>query len=126
MDTLLEVTPRDRQRKGENRRSRRGGSLPAVVYGPDHAPKPISCDPVKLTDLFKHTGDRNTIVSVKIGDDAPVPCLVREVQRHPVSRDLLHVDFYAVPREREIEVMVPINPRRSARRVRAARRAACG
>jgi large subunit ribosomal protein L25 len=39
-----------------------------------------------------------------------VPCLVREVQRHPVSREILHVDFYAVPQDREIELMVPLNP----------------
>lgn len=110
MDLTLEVTARPPQKKGPNRRTRRGGAVPAVMYGPAQPARPIAVDPEKLVGLFKATGDRNTVVSVKIGDDAPVPCLVREVQRHPLSREILHVDFYAVPREADVEVMVPLRP----------------
>jgi large subunit ribosomal protein L25 len=110
MEAVLEVTPRDTQSKGANRRSRAKGIVPAVVYGPAREPQPIEVDPVRLVDLFKQTGDRNTIITVQITGAGSVPCLVREVQRHPVSRQILHVDFFAVPVGVPIEVMVPIRP----------------
>jgi large subunit ribosomal protein L25 len=109
MDTTLEVTPRSGQRKGFTRKCRAKGEVPAVVYGPKHAAEMVSVDPLRLTDLFKATGDRNTVVSLKIGAKKAVPVMVREVQRHPVSRAILHVDFYAVP-ETPIRVMVPLVP----------------
>lgn len=110
MDTTLEVTPRDTRGKGTARKARASGTVPAVVYGPSEPPQAISVDPAKLKELFKQTGDRNTLVQLKVGDAAPVPCLVREVQKHPASREILHVDFYAVPRDGEVEVLVPVLP----------------
>lgn len=109
MDLSLEATPRPTQNKGQNRRTRKGGQIPAVVYGREHAPVSIFVDPVRLVTMFKETGDRNTVVQLKVGASS-VPCLVREVQRHPLSREILHVDFYAVPTTDEVEVMVPVEP----------------
>lgn len=108
MDTTLEVSPRVVIGKGENRKARTRGVVPAVVYGKLQEPIPVAIDPVKLVELFKQTQNRNTIVSVTVGGGAPIPCLVREVQRHPLSREIIHVDFFAVPKEDEIEVVVPI------------------
>ena len=109
MDTTLEVSPRNQVGKGVARQARSHGKVPGVVYGPETAAIPVELDPAALLGLFKETGDRNTIVQVKVGGDTH-PCLVREVQRHPLSREVLHVDFYAVPKQREIEVMIPLNP----------------
>lgn len=108
MDTTLEVTPRTGTRKGFSRKTRAEGLIPAVVYGPKFSAEMVSVNPNALTDLFKATADRNTVVALKIGAKS-VPVLVREVQRHPVSRAILHVDFYAVP-ETPIRVMVPVVP----------------
>ncbi|HHO50539.1 MAG TPA: 50S ribosomal protein L25 [Deltaproteobacteria bacterium] len=110
MDTTIRATPREQSGKGWARKTRAEGLLPAVVYGPGFGPRPICLSPVELLGLFKETGNRNTIVDLQIAEDAAVPCLVREVQRHPVSRKLLHVDFYAVDREGEVEVMIPLRP----------------
>jgi large subunit ribosomal protein L25 len=107
METTLEATPRTSSGKGDARKNRAVGRVPAVVYGREREPDVVSIDPHALVELFKTTKNRNTIVQLKIGGGAEVPCLVREVQRHPVSRQILHVDFYAVP-ETEIEVMVPL------------------
>jgi len=109
MDTTLEVTARASTGKGAARKARAAGMVPGIMYGPAKEAQALTVDPGKLLDLFKATQDRNTVVHVKVGDES-TPCLVREVQRHPLTRQLLHVDFYAVPDEREIEVMVPLNP----------------
>jgi len=109
MDTTIEVVPRAGTGKGNNRKMRARGVVPGVVYGKDREARPVEFDPIKLLELFKTTKNRNTVVSVRIGQDAPIPCMVREVQRHPVSRLIRHVDFYAVP-ETPVEVMVPLRP----------------
>ena len=107
METTLEATPRTSIGKGHARKGRAAGGVPAVVYGRDHAPEHVTIDPHALTEMFKVTKNRNTVVKLKVGSGKAVPCLVREVQRHPVSRQILHVDFYAVPKT-PIEVMVPL------------------
>ncbi len=109
MDTTLDVTPRSETGKGWARQVRAEGKVPAVVYGPTTDPKTVTVDPQALVDLFKATQDRNTIVQLQV-EGATHPCLVREVQRHPLTREILHVDFYAVPQDKQIEVMVPLNP----------------
>lgn len=110
MDTTLEVTPRTPGTKGDARKQRAKGTVPAIVYGPGTSARAVALDPEVLKALFKATGDRNTVIQLKVGGEAPVPCLVREVQKHPVSREILHVDFYAVPSGATVEVMVPVEP----------------
>jgi large subunit ribosomal protein L25 len=107
MDTTISATTRDAGSKGAARKVRRAGRLPAIVYGPENEPLPISVEPKALVDLFRHTRNRNTIVKLDI-EGKEQPALVREVQRHPVSRDILHVDFYRVSPDRQVEVMVPV------------------
>jgi len=109
MDTTLEVQARETSGKGAARKARAAGMVPGVMYGPAIESKSITIDPDQLLDLFKTTQNRNTVVEVKL-DGTTTPCLVREAQRHPLTRKLLHVDLYAVPHDREIEVMVPLNP----------------
>lgn len=105
--TSLQAAIRTDNGKGEARKLRATGRIPGVLYGPDHEPVTLSVDPDALTEIFKQTQDRNTIVQLQVEGDT-VPTLVREVQRHPLTRELLHVDFYRVSPEREVEVMVPL------------------
>lgn len=109
MDTKLEANVRtsDAHGKGASRALRRSGRLPAVVYGPNTPPVAVDVDPLALTNIFKETGDRNTVVQLVVGGSTH-DVLVREVQRHPLTREILHVDFYVPPTDRVIEVMVPL------------------
>lgn len=109
MDTTLSATKRpDLTGKGAARKLRRTGRIPAVVYGPDHDEAlAVHVDPDALQAMFRHTGNRNTVVQLDM-DGETIPVLVRAAQRHPVSRDILHVDFYRVSAERPVEVMVPV------------------
>lgn len=107
--TTLQASIRTENGKGEARKLRSNGQVPAVVYGPETRPIAIAVDPAGITEIFKQTQNRNTIVELNV-DGETVPVLVREVQRHPVSRELLHVDFYRVSKERDVEIMVPLRP----------------
>jgi large subunit ribosomal protein L25 len=105
--SALSAASRPPSGKGGARKTRAAGRIPAVVYGRGRQAETIAVDPYALGELFKTTGNRNTIVQLEIDGAKAVPCLVRDVQRHPVSRALLHVDFYAVP-ETPIEIMIPV------------------
>ena len=107
MNTTLEAEQRNPGKKGDARKLRRSGRVPAVYYGPAQDPMSLAVDPEVLVRLFQATGDRNTLVQLKV-DGSDYPALVREVQRHPVTREIQHVDFYSPPQDKPIEVMVPI------------------
>lgn len=107
--TSLQVEIRQDTGKGAARKLRATGKVPGVIYGPDADPVGVACDPVALTDIFQKTQDRNTLVDLDV-DGQTVKVLVREVQRHPLSRELLHIDFYRVNDAREVAVELPVRP----------------
>lgn len=107
MNTTLAATPRTSGKKGDARKLRATGKIPAVMYGPNDEPAAIAVDAEALTTIFRKTQDRNTVVEIELEGDKH-PTLVRDVQRHPVSRALLHADFYRLANDRKVEVMIPV------------------
>ncbi|MBN2799838.1 MAG: 50S ribosomal protein L25 [Deltaproteobacteria bacterium] len=108
METSLNAELRqDNFGKEGARKLRASGGLPGVVYGPESSPISITVDPHELDTIFRHSQNRNTVVELQVGDET-IPCLVREVQRHPVTRAYKHVDFYRLSLARPVTVMVPV------------------
>lgn len=105
--TSLNADIRTQSGKGAARKLRASGKVPATVYGPDGAPVSAAVDPEVLVGIFDQSKDRNTVVELDLGG-AKVPCLVRDVQRHPLTREILHVDFYRVAADRDVVVVVPL------------------
>jgi large subunit ribosomal protein L25 len=85
---------------------RREGMMPAVIYGSDLEPQPITLDAKKAVQTLKVIG-ANTLVTIKLGKKEHL-ALVRDVQREVIKRDLLHIDFQAVSLEESISTTVPI------------------
>lgn len=94
--------------KGGARKLRAAGLVPGVIYGQHKTPIAVSLNPLELHKIFKATGNRNTVVELTAGD-TKANVLVREVQRHPVSRDILHVDFYRLADDANVVVEVPLS-----------------
>lgn len=105
--TSLEAEIRPQTGKGVARKLRGAGKVPGVVYGPTSEPVGVALDPQALTDIFAKTGNRNTVVELELGGEK-VSCMVREVQRHPLTREILHVDFYRVSNDQTVDVEVPL------------------
>ncbi|MCS7088696.1 MAG: 50S ribosomal protein L25 [Thermoflexales bacterium] len=75
---------------------RRSGKTPAIIYGRHTAPLPIQVETRVLANTLRKAG-RNTLISLQVdGEAQPRMVLTREVQRDPIKRSLLHVDFYEV------------------------------
>ncbi|CAN5790590.1 50S ribosomal protein L25/general stress protein Ctc [soil metagenome] len=93
--------------KGEARRLRRTGRVPAVAYGSGLEATPVSIDSLELYHVL-HTGaGLNAVIGLDVDGEVHLT-LAREVQRHPVRRDIQHVDFVVVDRSTKVTVDVPI------------------
>lgn len=108
METQLDATLRETSRgKSGARKVRKGGNLPAVIYGRDATATSVTVNPDTLLTIFRKSQDRNTVVRIQL-DGKAIPCLVGEVQRHPLSRQLVHVDFFRLEDGQEVTVEVPV------------------
>jgi len=110
METVkLVVHKRDQAGKGVARRLRRAGQLPAVVYG-NGSTLAIALAEKDLAKIRQSEAGENTILDFTIEGDTSESCqaILREVQIDPVSRALLHADFYRVDMNKEIMVTVPL------------------
>lgn len=107
MTTKLAVTVRNTTGKGAARKERIAGNIPGVLYADGKEATPISFEPKALLNIFRESGNRNTIVELDF-DGTVRKALVQDVQRHPVGRQVLHVDFLEVGGDKMVEVMVPL------------------
>lgn len=90
------------------KRLRRAGIIPAHVYGADIQPASLQVEERELNRLLPQVG-ANIPVSVEYdGQDGENICFVREVQRHPVSDEIIHVDFMRVDVTRAVSAEVPL------------------
>ncbi|OQY28235.1 MAG: hypothetical protein B6244_07895 [Candidatus Cloacimonetes bacterium 4572_55] len=108
----LATSKRDSYKKGPARRMRAQGKIPGVIYGHDLESVPIVIDTKKLNWVLRHHIGRTYIIDVKIEGDAAVEdrwAIIRELQRDPVTDNLVHVDFYQIKRGEEISIGVPIH-----------------
>lgn len=102
---ILVAQTRSEFGKGAARRARRAGLVPAVVYG--HGGDPLHLD-VPGHELFLIVrGNANALVELKIDGKSQL-ALMKDVQRHPVSRNILHADFLAVKAGEKVDVEVPL------------------
>ena len=90
------------------KRLRKDGILPVHVYGTSESPVSLQGDLLMFRRLIPQVGT-NIPVSLEVeGQDGEDLCFVREVQRHPVTEDLLHVDFIRVDVSQTTQAEVPI------------------
>ena len=110
MDTTpLKAESRVPQGKGAARKTRAAGKVPAVIYRGGETPVAITIDSHELTHIFQKSGNPNLVLDIAVGEDHHM-AIVKDSQKHPISRNLLHVDFYKVDPELEVVVEVPVKP----------------
>jgi large subunit ribosomal protein L25 len=106
---MLKVETRGTRGKGAARRLRRAGSIPGSLYGREIEPVSVQADTRDFAALVSAISVENTIVELSVDGDAPRRVLIREIQRHPVRPDFLHVDFYEIRAGEKLKVNVPLH-----------------
>jgi len=88
---------------------RRGGRLPAVVYGHGVSSENVSLDAHEF-ELLRRKAGQNALIDLSVHGSKARPVLVHDVQVHPVNRRPLHVDLFLVRMTEELTVDVPLVP----------------
>ncbi len=105
----LHVERRDSVGKNLARRARVLGKVPAVVYGAKKETVPIFVDARALTTAFRKGAGENAIYLLKLaGTEHARHAMIREINRDPVSRELLHIDFLRVLMDQKVRVSVAL------------------
>jgi len=96
--------------KGPNRRLRSAGRIPAVLYGHGlDESSSLSLDPRELGKALDNPKGANALITIDVESGGNHTVLVREIQRHPVSRAFLHVDLVVPNPDLELVATVPVN-----------------
>jgi large subunit ribosomal protein L25 len=107
MDLELTLDAREAQGKA-NKRLRREGIVPGVVYGKGEGSTNVQVDAKTFETLYRAAG-RTSVVKFRLpGASRATSGFIKSVQRHPLTRQAIHVDYYLVNLKVEMEVDVPL------------------
>lgn len=102
----------------DSRRLRAEDQIPAVVYGHGMDALSVSVDRRELRQALSGSAGMNTILDLTV-DGTVYPSLIKEIQRHPVKRNVEHIDFIQVNLNEEIVIAIPITLEGEAKDVSA-------
>src|SRR5690625_4312001 len=105
MAIKLKAKKRDDLSRSMTNQLRRDGFIPGVVYGKKEEAQTISVDNIALLKTVRDEG-RNAIITLDIENGSPVEVMLHEYQTDPVKGDVIHVDFYVIDMESEMDVSV--------------------
>jgi large subunit ribosomal protein L25 len=103
----LKAEARPAQGKGAAGRLRKTGRVPAVMYGYEVEPTSLSVDALELYHVLHTEAGSNVLIRLELEGETYLT-VARDLQRHPVRGETLHVDFLAVDRNAQINVDVPV------------------
>jgi len=97
--------------KGQARRLRDLGKIPAIFYGPKVSPVMLSVSYSELEKILRGKSAENIIFDLNISSgkkSKPKTVMIKEVQIDPATRQYLHIDLYEIALGEAIEVNIPI------------------
>src|SRR2546426_463624 len=110
MAQIVSLTASTRQStgKGAARQARFRGEIPAVIYGRGRDTQPLAVEAKALEKALTGVEPASTIIELAV-DGKTVRTLIREIQRHPVRPDIIHVDFYEIHAAEKVKLKVPVH-----------------
>ncbi len=99
---------RDDMGKGASRRLRREGKVPAILYGAGRPPRNLAFDHNRVLQQLENESFYSSVLSVKVGDKEQA-VILKDLQRHPAKRQILHMDLQRIREDEEIRMNVPIH-----------------
>jgi len=111
MSTLefeLNAEPRSQLGKGENRRLRRAGKVPAIVYGGAGVPMPITLNHHEVLRRLEHEAFYSHVLNIRIGDQTE-RAILKAIHRHPARPIVMHMDLQRIDPTHKIHMRVPLH-----------------
>lgn len=106
--TMLEFKVFPRDKKGRPRQRRRAGFVPGIIYG--HNVKNLLIEvPHKILETAYREAGESTFLTLKIDNDPLRKVLIHDVQFHPLTHKIEHVDFYQIKSDEKIILELELN-----------------
>jgi large subunit ribosomal protein L25 len=94
--------------KGASGRLRKLGKVPGILYGYKVDPTAVTVDARELYHALHTDAGSNALIRLEVDGETHLT-VARDMQRHPVKGETLHVDFLAVDRDSQISVEIPVH-----------------
>jgi len=106
----LNAFPRALGRRAGAKKLRSEGRIPAVIYGRQAQPQNLELNSKEMEDLIHRSISENLLVDLAVKEDARPKrlALVQEVQHHPLSGKVLHVDFHEIAETEKVTISIPV------------------
>ena len=105
----LNAEVRNDMGKGSSRRLRRSaGLVPAIIYGGDKSPQPLSLNRKDLEKSLENEAFYSHVLTVNVGKDKE-KAILKDLQRHPAKYSVMHVDFMRIDDNVALKMHVPIH-----------------
>jgi large subunit ribosomal protein L25 len=104
----FKATTRSATGKGVARKLRASGQVPAVIYGHNRAPQALVLDAHEFQLLLEKVPYTSTVIELAF-DGGMARTLIREIQRHPFKKQIVHVDFQELVAGEKVHVKVPVH-----------------
>ncbi|MEX2324740.1 MAG: 50S ribosomal protein L25 [Nitriliruptoraceae bacterium] len=104
----LAIEKRGDKGKGASGRLRKLGRMPAIMYGYNIEPTPVSVNTLDLYHALHTEAGRNALLKIELDGDTHL-AVARDLQTHPVRGDYFHVDLLAVDKDQPISIEIPVH-----------------
>src|SRR2546421_10782101 len=104
----LSATAREKTGKGAARQARFEKRVPAVIYGHGRATQSLMVDALALEKALTGIEPESTLIDLTV-DGKKARALIREIQRHPLRPDIIHVDFYEIKADEKVTLKIPVH-----------------
>lgn len=103
----LSASKRNSAGKGAARSLRSAGQIPAIIYGHAREPQSLAIPTREFEKLLERVSAESTVIELDVGGTV-ARTLIREIQRHPFKKQILHIDFQELVAGEKVSVNVPI------------------
>jgi large subunit ribosomal protein L25 len=106
----LSAFPRTALRRKGSKALRASGRIPANIYGKTAAPQNLEVDRIQFNDLIHSSPSEIILVDLTVAGEATAErlALIQDVQHHPLTGEILHVDFHEVKPDEMVTIKVPV------------------
>ncbi len=105
----IEFTLREKTGTGVCRKIRVKNMIPVILYGPEHKLGLAGTVSARaIAPIANSEARETTVIELAMSDGSECMALIRDVQRHPITRNIRHIDFYQVLKGHKIKVEIPI------------------
>lgn len=104
----LNAEPRTHLGKGESRRLRNAGKVPAIIYGGKDSPLPITLNQNELLRRLEHEAFYSHVLNIRLGDQTQ-RTILKDLHRHPARPIILHLDLQRIDANHKIHIRVPLH-----------------